>query len=89
MHELAAKSAGKPLSWKFSEYTQELINAAQVFDGGNTHTTNPRVKTSVNQTEPTFDDGVDCEYETNIHSVDTPIEELMVAPGQAYSAPNR
>ena len=90
MHELAAKSAGKPLSWKFSEYTQELINAAQVFDGGNTHTTNPRVKTSVNQTELIFDDGVefvDCDYETNVHSVDTPIEELMVA--QAYSAPNR
>ena len=92
MHELAAKSAGKPLSWKFSEYTQELINAAQVFDGGNTHTTNPRVKRSVNKTELIFDDGidfVDCnsEYETNIHDVDTPIEELMVA--QARSTPFR
>ena len=76
----ARRAAGVRTNLNYEEYIQALLEQAQVHDGANTRTTNPRSQRGVNIHELEFDDEEHPDdndpYEVQEHDIDTPIEDL-------------
>jgi hypothetical protein len=84
LHQTAKKAAGITTDIKMAEYVAILLDQAQVHDAGNTHSTNPRARRSVNTHEFVFEDSNPNDYgdtyevfKTEIHDHETPIELLV------------
>ena len=83
LHRTAQTAAGVTKELKFPDYVSLLLEQAQVHDAGNTNTTNPRARRSVNTHDLIFegaDPDDDAEYEINqteIHDEETPVEYLI------------
>jgi hypothetical protein len=84
LHQTAKKAAGINTDIKLNEYVALLLDQAQVHDAGNTYSTNPRARRSVNNHELVFEDSNPDEFsdnyeifKTEIHDHETPIEILV------------
>ena len=83
LHRTAQTAAGVTKELKFPDYVSLLLEQAQVHDAGNTNTTNPQARQSVNTHDLIFegaDPDDDAEYKINqieIHDEETPIEYLI------------
>jgi hypothetical protein len=84
LHQTAKKAAGIKTDIKMAEYVALLLDQAQVHDAGNTHSTNPRARRSVNTHEFIFEDSNPDDsgdtyeiFNTEIHDHETPIELLV------------
>src|SRR5512145_886156 len=83
LHRTAQTAAGVTKELKFPDYVSLLLEQAQVHDSGNTNTTNPQARRSVN-TQDLVSEGAnpddDAEYkinQTEIHDEETPVEYLI------------
>lgn len=84
LHQTAKKAAGITTDIKLPEYVALLLDQAQIHDAGNNHSTNPRLRRSVNTHELIFEDsnpdntgdGYEI-FKTEIHDHETPIELLV------------
>ena len=83
-HKTARRASGRSTSITFNEFLEELTSVAQIIDQTNKSRSNSRIERSVNEHEFEFDqdsddtDGhQDHVFETNVHDIDTDVEELI------------